>query len=128
MYYGRASGFDEGVFGVATALLGRGPRSRRRWRFLKRSAEGQTWLFEVEMTHHMWRSKTDRRWSFAGSVLPAPLIGSAVGGPSLSAKCIIVAALAAAQSAYFLAQAERVLARATEAVALKARSAAVCDT
>ena len=48
--HGRASGFYEGVFGVATALLGRGPRSRRRWRFLKRSAEGQTWLFEVEMT------------------------------------------------------------------------------
>ena len=46
-------------------------------------------------------------------VLPAPLIGSMVGGPLLSAKCIIVAALAgiivaalaAVQSAYFLAQA-----------------------
>jgi hypothetical protein len=39
-----------------------------------------------------------------------------------------VAALAAAQSAYFLALAESVVARATDAVALKARSAAVCDT
>ena len=54
----------------------------------------------------------------------------------LSAKCIIVAALAgiivaalaAVQSAYFLAQAGGVLARAMDAVALKARSGAVCDT
>ena len=39
-----------------------------------------------------------------------------------------MAALAAAQSAYFLALCEGVVARATDAVALKARSAAVCDT
>jgi len=45
----------------------------------------------------------------------------------LSTKCIIVAALAAAQSAYFLALSEGVLARATDAVALKARSAAACN-
>jgi len=45
--------------------------------------------------------------------LPAPVIGSLLGGPSLSTKCIVVAALAAAQSAYFLAQAESVVARAT---------------
>lgn len=74
------------------------------------------------------KSKTARWYSFAGSVLPAPIIGSIVGGPVLSAKCIVVAALAAAQSAYYLAQAESVVARATDAVALKARSAAVCDT
>ena len=74
------------------------------------------------------KSKTDRWWSFAASVLPAPVIGSIVGGPALSSKCILIAALAACQSAYFLALAEGVLARATDAVALKARSAAVCDT
>ncbi len=39
-----------------------------------------------------------------------------------------MAALAAAQSAYFLAECEYCLARATDAVAIKARSAAVCDT
>ena len=39
-----------------------------------------------------------------------------------------MAALAAAQSALFLAQAENELGRATDAVALKARSAAICDT
>ena len=109
--------------GFATRAINVGVR-----RFSKRSAVGRTWLSSVEMTQRLSRSKTDRWWSFAGSVLPAPIIGSVVGGPSLSAKCIIVAALAAAQSAYFLAQAEGVLARATDAVALKARSAAVCDT
>ena len=36
-----------------------------------------------------------RAWRVVGSI-----IGSVVGGPSLSAKCIIVAALVAAQSAY----------------------------
>ena len=74
------------------------------------------------------KGKTDRWLSFAGSVLPAPILGSIIGGPLLSSKCIIIALLAAAQSAYFLALAESVLARATDAVALKARSAAVCDT
>jgi hypothetical protein len=52
------------------------------------------------------KSKTDRWWSFAGSVLPAPVIGSLVGGPSLSAKCIIVAALAAVQSVSLLFRVE----------------------
>jgi len=89
---------------------------------------GQTWLSTSEQVQRNSKSKTDRWWYFAGSVLPAPIVGSLVGGPSLSAKCIVIASLAAAQSAYFLAQAEGVVARATDAVALKARSAAVCDT
>jgi len=109
--------------GFATCAIKVGVR-----RFSKRRSMGRIWLSSVEMTQRASRSKIDRWWSFAGSVLPAPIIGRIVGGPSLSAKCIIVAALAAAQSAYFLAQAEGVLARATDAVALKARSAAVCDT
>jgi hypothetical protein len=88
--------------GFATRAINVGVR-----RFSKRSAVGRTWLSSVEMTQRVSRSKTDRWWSFAGSVLPAPIIGSFVGGPSLSAKCIIVAALAAAQSAYFLAQVSR---------------------
>jgi hypothetical protein len=71
---------------------------------------------------------TSDRWrSFGLGVLPAPILGALVPG-ALPTKCIVVAALAAAQSAFFLAQAESVLARATDAVALKARSAAVCDT
>jgi len=97
-------------------------------RFSKRSMVGQTWLSTSEQVQRNSKAKTDRWWSFAGSVLPAPIVGSLVGGPSLSAKCIVIASLAAVQSAYFLAQAEGVVARATDAVALKARSAAVCDT
>lgn len=97
-------------------------------RFSKSGMVGRTWLSSAEQVKNNSKSKTARWYSFAGSVLPAPIIGSIVGGPVLSAKCIVVAALAAAQSAYYLAQAESVVARATDAVALKARSAAVCDT
>lgn len=97
-------------------------------RFSKSGSVGRTWLSSSEQIQANSRGKTERWWSFAGSVLPAPIIGSYLGGPTLSAKCIVVAALAACQSAYFLAQAEGVVARATDAVALKARSAAVCDT
>lgn len=61
------------------------------------------------------------------TVLPAPVLGLLVPG-ALPTKTIVIAALAAAQSAYFLARCESTLSRATDAVALKARSAAVCDT
>lgn len=97
-------------------------------RFSKSGSVGRTWLSTSEQVRKNSQGKTERWWSFAGSVLPAPVLGSVLGGPSLSTKCIVVAALAAAQSAYFLAQAESVVARATDAVALKARSAAVSDT
>jgi hypothetical protein len=46
----------------------------------------------------------------------------------LATKSVIITALAAAQTAYTLADCEFSLARATDAVAIKARSAAVCDT
>ena len=62
------------------------------------------------------------------SALPAPLLGSILPGASLATKTVIIAALGAAQTALFLAQSEYCLARATDAVAIKARSAAVCDT
>lgn len=97
-------------------------------RFAKSGSVGRTWMSTSEQIQKGSKLKTTRWWSFAWSVLPAPIIGSVVGGPTLSTKCIIVAALAAAQSAYFLALAESVVARAQDAVALKARSAAVCDT
>jgi hypothetical protein len=45
----------------------------------------------------------------------------------MATKAIIVTALAATQTAFSLAQCEYSLARATDAVAIKARSAAVCD-
>ena len=96
-------------------------------RFSKSGLVGRTWLSATEQILQSSKGQTDRWWSFAGSVLPAPIIGGIVGD-SLSTKCIIVAALGALQSAYFLALAESALARATDAVAIKARSAAVADT
>jgi hypothetical protein len=97
-------------------------------RFSKGGDVGRTWLSSAEQIQRNSKTKTDRWWSFAGSVLPAPILGSIFGPAALSSKCIVVAALAAAQSAYFLALAEGVLAKAQDAVAIKARSAAVCDT
>jgi hypothetical protein len=58
--------------------------------------------------------------SLMPSLTPSP-------GP-LSIKTIICAALAAAQAAYYLSIAEYSLAVAVDAVAFKARSAAVADT
>jgi len=96
-------------------------------RFAKGGLVGRTWLSASEQIEQS-SIKTTQRWkSFAFSVLPAPIVGSLIPG-DLSTKAVIVAALAAAQSAFFLAQAENVLARGTDAVALKSRSAAVCDT
>jgi hypothetical protein len=72
-------------------------------------------------------SERNKLRSFCLSVLQAPILGALVPGASLATKSIIVAALAAAQSAYYLAESEYSLARATDAVAVKSRSAAVCD-
>lgn len=97
-------------------------------RFAKSGLVGRTWLSAGEQIS----GKSDNyrfKWrTFCLSVLPAPILGAIVPGAALATKSIIVAALAAAQSAYFLAECEYCLARATDAVAIKARSAAVCDT
>jgi len=96
-------------------------------RFAKSGIVGRTWLSASEQIERN-SIRTSERWTnFVYSVLPAPIIGALIPGP-LSTKTIVVSALAAAQSAYFLTQAENYLARAADAVALKARSAAVCDT
>mmetsp|Transcript_10503 Transcript_10503/g.23547 ORF Transcript_10503/g.23547 Transcript_10503/m.23547 type:complete len:640 (+) Transcript_10503:193-2112(+) len=96
-------------------------------RFAKSGIVGRTWLSSTELIDKKSAGTSDRWRSFGLGVLPAPIFGALVPG-ALATKCIVVAALAAAQSAFFLAQAESVMARATDAVALKARSAAVCDT
>jgi hypothetical protein len=96
-------------------------------RFAKSGLVGRTWLSTTEQI--IGKSSNGRsKWrSFCLSVLPAPILGALVPGASLATKSIIVAALAAAQSAYYLADSEYSLARATDAVAVKSRSAAVCD-
>jgi len=96
-------------------------------RFARSGLVGRSWLSSTELIER--KSSTGRnKWkTFTLSVLPAPLIGALLPG-SLPTKTIVVAALAAAESAFYLAQSEYMLARAVDAVALKARAAAVCDT
>ena len=97
-------------------------------RFAKSGLVGRTWLSAGEQITGKSDNYRSKWRTFCLSVLPAPILGAFVPGASLATKSIIVAALAAAQSAYFLAECEFCLARATDAVAIKARSAAVCDT
>jgi hypothetical protein len=96
-------------------------------RFAQSANVGRTWLSTSEMIGRKSTGAALKWQTFTFSVLPAPLVGALIPG-ALPTKTIIIAALAAAQSAYFLALSESTLSRATDAVALKARSAAVCDT
>jgi len=98
-------------------------------RFAKSGMVGRTWLSATEQIERNSRTISQRWISFGWNVLPAPIVGALVhtnGG--LGTRAVIVAALAAAQCALTTARAENVLARATDAVAVKSRSAAVCDT
>lgn len=96
-------------------------------RFARSGMVGRTWMSTSELIGKKSSGSTERWKTFSLSVLPAPVLGSLIPG-ALPTKTIVVAALAAAQSAYFLTLAENVLSRGMDAVALKARSAAVCDT
>jgi hypothetical protein len=97
-------------------------------RFAPSNIVGRTWLSQTEQIEAKSRSALGRWQRFALSVIPAPLLGSFVPGSTLSTKTIVISALAAAQSAWFLTRAEYALSTASDAVALKARSSAVCDT
>jgi hypothetical protein len=74
---------------------------------------------EIKSTNEKWR------WSVFVRTAP-PLVGALFPG-SFSTKSIVCAALAATQSAYYLSVAEYSISLATNAVALKARSAAFSD-
>ena len=69
--------------------------------------------------YHTWRG-------VAIGILPTPILAAFFPG-ALSTKTIVCAALAAAQSAYYISVSEYHVSSATDIVALKARSAAVCD-
>lgn len=96
-------------------------------RFAKSGLVGRTWLSMTEQVERKSVGSREKWKKFTFSVIPAPFVGALIPG-ALPTKTIVVSAFAAAQSAYFLAQAEYALSKATDAVALKARSAAVCDT
>jgi hypothetical protein len=108
--------------GLASRAIGVGNR-----RFASSSAVGRTWLSATEQVAANSLRTTDKWLSFAIGVLPAPLIAVIFPG-GLSFKSIVCAAIAAAQAAYYLSIAEYSLSTAVDAVALKARSAAVADT
>jgi len=96
-------------------------------RFAKNVLVARTWLSTTEQIERKSVTSTQKWQNFALSVIPTPIFGALVPG-ALPTKTVIVAALAAAESAWFLAQAEYALGRGQDAVALKARSAALCDT
>jgi len=96
-------------------------------RFARSGSVGKTWLSAAEQVVRKSDSTRTKLTTFTYSVLPAPILGILVPG-TLATKTIVISAFAAAESAWFLAQTEYVLARAVDAVALKTRSAAVCDT
>jgi len=96
-------------------------------RFAKSGLVGRTWLSSTEQIAQKSFGTSQKWQTFAVSVLPAPLIGALIPG-TLPSKTTVATALAATQTAFYLAQCEATLSRATDAVALKSRSAAVCDT
>lgn len=96
-------------------------------RFAKNVLVARTWLSSTEQIEKKSITSQQKWQNFALSVIPTPILGALMPG-ALPTKTVFVAALAAAESAYFLAQAEYSLGRGQDAVALKARSAAVCDT
>ena len=96
-------------------------------RFASSSDVGRTWLSATEQISASTARSKEKWRSFSVGVLPAPLLGVLCPG-ALSFKCIVAAAVAAAQCAYSLARAEYTLAAAVESVALKSRTAAVSDT
>lgn len=96
-------------------------------RFAKSTDVGATWLSAPEQVFSNYKKLAGKWKDFAIATLPAPLLATIVPGP-LSFKAIVCAAFATAQAAYYLASAEYEIARAMDAVALKARSAALADT
>jgi hypothetical protein len=97
-------------------------------RFAQSGLVGRTWKSTSEQITSKTTSGRQKWRNFCLTVLPAPILGALVPGTIVATKAIIVTALAASQSAYLLTECEYCLARATDAVAVKARSAAVCDT
>jgi len=96
-------------------------------RFATSQDVGRTWLSAAEQIEQSTRRSKEKWTSFSLGVLPAPALAVLVPGP-LSFKAIVASAVAAAQCAYSLANAEYRLAAAVESVAVKSRSAAVSDT
>jgi hypothetical protein len=96
-------------------------------RFAASDSVGITWRSQGEQVE-LNAQRLYQRWaSFAYGVVPAPFIAALWPG-NLSLSCIICAAVAALQAAYYCAMAESAVGKATVDVALKAKAAALSDT
>ena len=116
-----------GLASQETIVLGSRAAGVGNRRFASSSTVGVTWKSQTEQVEASAVKGTKRWTSFAYGVLPAPLIATLFPGV-LSFKAVVCAAVAAAQAAYYLSTAEFAIAEASDAVALKSRTAAVADT
>ena len=99
-----------------------------RRRFATSENVGYTWRSVVELSQDEAKADTALWVGFARSILPAPFAAAFMtysGSFALAAP--VASAVAAAQAAYHLTAAEYGIARATESVAAKGRTAAVAD-
>ena len=96
-------------------------------RFASSDQVNVSWLSATEQIYRA-SDRNTRRWvTFAGAVLLAPVLGVFTPG-TLAFKAIVTSAIASAQAAYYITLAEYSIAEATNAVAVKARTAALADT
>lgn len=96
-------------------------------RFSSSKSVGRTWLSATEQIAGSNNAQREKLIAFAQGVIVAPLLAVIAPG-ELAFKSIVAAALAAAQTAYYLARVEYSIAIAVDNVALKSRQAAVSDT
>ena len=96
-------------------------------RFASSKTVGVTWKSQAEQVTAASDQTTQKWWSFAYSVIPAPIV-AAIWPGNFALSCIVCSAFAAAQAAYYLANAEYSVGSASVQVAIKAKAAAVSDT
>ena len=99
-----------------------------RRRFATRRDVGRTWQSATELVDSGAERERQNLQGFGTSLIPGPLAASLVSASSGTAfKAVVGSAAAAAQAALYLTIAEYSLARATESVSAKSRTAAVAE-
>ncbi|KAJ1444700.1 hypothetical protein M885DRAFT_552270 [Pelagophyceae sp. CCMP2097] len=110
-----------------TTLWARGARDVGRRRFSDARNVGASWLSQTEMVFAKAESEKKRWAGFVAAAAFGPLVALLCRGP-LAYRAIVATTATAAQAGYYLASAEYAVAIATDAVAIKSRTAAVADT
>lgn len=106
---------------LANRAIGVGER-----RLSSKNTVSRTWLSATEQIAISTGNTRSKWWGFAKAILPAPTLGVLLPG-ALAAKAVVMAAVAAAQAAYYLTVAEYQIARAISKVAEKTRCAALAE-